>query len=257
MRFVSYMTPGFPPSLFGAIAARLDADLFLETDASGPAPGTDPFADGRFDLGWICSTSYVDLALRSVRPSIRLAGVAWVPDDPDVDGRPVYFGDVVVRPHSPATTLLGLAGQQIGCNDPVSLSGHHALRFELERLGENPDTFADLVFTGGHHRSLDLLLAGEIDAAVVDSVVRIGRGRHDGGVAGLDVVDRLGPWPVQPLVAAATLPEEQRLAVSEALLHPATHAALGPELAASALTSLVAVDESHYDPVVRAMTPSP
>ena len=26
-----------------------------------------------------------------------IAGVAWVPDDPDVEGRPVYFGDVLVR----------------------------------------------------------------------------------------------------------------------------------------------------------------
>ncbi len=251
MRFVSYMTPGFPTSLFEAIAARLDAELHLETEASGPAPGTDPFAEDRFDLGWICSTSYVDLALRSARPSIRLAGVAWVPDDPDVDGRPVYFGDVVVRPDSPAATLLDLAGQRIGCNDPISLSGHHALRFALEQLGEDPDTFADLNFTGGHHRSLDLVVAGEIDAVVVDSVVRIGRSRHDAGVAGLRVLDRLGPWPVQPLVAAAGLSEEQRLAVSETLLTPEVQTALQPELAGAALTKLVAVDDSHYEPVLQ------
>ena len=256
MRFVSYMTPGFPPSLFDAIAARLDADLHLETEMSGPTPGTDPFAEGRFDLGWICSTSYVDLALRSARPSIRLAGVAWVPIDPDADGRPVYFGDVVVRADSPLETLLDLRGRLIGCNDPISLSGHHALRFELERLGEDPDTFANLHFTGGHHRSLDLVVAGEIDVAVVDSVVRIGRSRHDADVAGLRVVDRLGPWPVQPLVASATLPEGQRLAVSDALLTPAAHVALRPELEAAALSRLVAVDESHYDPV-RRTTPLP
>ncbi len=224
MRFVSYMTPGFPPSLFQAIAARLDADLHLETEASGPPPGTDPFGEGRFDLGWICSTSYVDLALRSARPSIRLGGVAWVPDDPDVGGRPVYFGDVVVRADSPVETLLELRGRLVGCNDPVSLSGHHALRYELEQLGQDPDRFADLRFTGGHHRSLDLMAAGELDAAVVDSVVRVGRSRHDADVARLRVVDRLGPWPVQPLVASATMSDEQRLAVSEALLSPAADA---------------------------------
>ena len=253
MRLVSCMTPEFPRSLFDAVAARLDADLHLETETSGPAPGTDPFADDRFDLGCICSTSDVDLALRSARPSIRLAGVAWVPDDPDVGGKPVYFGDVVVRPDSSAATLLDLAGRLVGCNDPVSLSGHHALRLEFERLGLKPDTFVELTFTGGHHRSLDLVLAGELDAAVVDSVVRIGRGRHDAGVAGLRVVDRLGPWPVQPLVAAAGLPEDLRRAVSEALLHPETQAALEPELAASALTGLVAVDDAHYDPLAVAM----
>ncbi len=256
MRFVSYMTPGFPPSLFRAIAARLDADLHLETEVSGPTPGTDPFAEDRFDLGWICSTSYVDLALRSPTPSIRLAGVAWVPDDPDSAGRPVYFGDLVVRPDSPVRTLLNLGGRRIGCNDPISLSGHHALRFELERLGQDPGRFADLHFTGGHHRSLDLVLAGELDAAVVDSVVRIGRSRRDADVAGLRVVDRLGPWPVQPLVASTSMPDEQRLAVSEALLTPEAHAALRPKLAAAALSKLVPVDDSHYEPVLQT-TPLP
>ena len=59
---------------------------------------------------------------------------------------------------------MDLAGARIGCNDQISLSGHHALRFELEERGEDPDTFAELVFTGGHHRSLDLVVAGELDA---------------------------------------------------------------------------------------------
>ncbi len=95
------MTPGFPLSLFERIAHTIDADLELDQTRSGPAAGTDPFADGEADLGWICSTSFVDLATRSATPSVRLAGVAWVPQDPDSQGQPRYFGDIVVPHDSP------------------------------------------------------------------------------------------------------------------------------------------------------------
>ena len=111
VQFVSYMSPGFPESLFELLAKRMDVELHFETETSGPPADVDPFRDGTFDLGWICSTSFVDLALRNDRPSVRLAGVAWVPDDPDSDGRPVYFGDLVVAADSDVDSLADLAGQ--------------------------------------------------------------------------------------------------------------------------------------------------
>ena len=155
MRFVTDMTPGFPVTLFEALAAEIGAELHLVQTQSGPSPDEDPFRDGRFDLGWVCSTSFVDLNLRSEVPSVQLAGVAWIPDDPDSGGRPCYFGDVLVAADSGFERLDDLAGCRIGCNDPISLSGHHALRFTLQARGYDPDTFAELAFTGGHHASLD------------------------------------------------------------------------------------------------------
>ena len=252
MQLVSYMSPGFPPSLFELLARKLEVDLHFETETSGPPAGDDPFRDGRFDLGWICSTSFVDLALREHEPSIRLAGVAWVPDDPGAQGRPVYFGNLCVAPDSGVESLADLGGLRIACNDVVSLSGHFALRIAIEALGHDSKRFAELVFTGGHHQSLDALLAGDVDACVVDSVVRIGRSRHDAGVAGLRIVDRLGPWPVQPLVAREGLDPE--------IVHAVRHTLLGanddPEVAAAlhdaALTRFVPVDRTHYEPVRQA-----
>jgi ABC-type phosphate/phosphonate transport system substrate-binding protein len=247
------MSPGFPAAMFERFAEFLGADLELETELSGPKPGDDPFADGRFDLGWVCSTSFVDLATREPDPSVQLAGVAWVPDDPDSEGRPVYFGDVVVRAQSPVESLSELAGARIGCNDEVSLSGHHALRFELAERGEDPDAFAELVFTGGHRRSLDMVISGELDAAVVDSVVRIGRARREPHVASLRVITRLGPWPVQPLVARADMPDHQVTGLRDRLLAANDDPGVRRLLAASAITELVAVDASHYDTVRAAM----
>lgn len=253
MQFVSYMSPGFPESLFEVLAREMDAELHFETETSGPAPGTDPFRDGTFDLGWICSTSFVDLALHRAEPSVRIAGVAWVPDDPDAHGRPVYFGDVVVRPDAPFTSVADLAGLRIGCNDIVSLSGHYALRFAIEDLGAHPDDFAELVFTGGHHHSLDALVRGEIDACVVDSVVRIGRSRHDAAVAGLRVIDRLGPWPVQPLVARHDFDDAELHRLRTALLAANDRPEVRAELERAALTTLVEVGVDHYTDLHAAM----
>ncbi len=249
VRFVSYMSPGFPESLFELLADRMGAELHFERDTSGPPADVDPFRDGTFDFGWICSTSFVDLALRDRDPSVRLAGVAWVPDDPDVDGRPVYFGDLVVTADSDVHSLDDLAGRSIGCNDIVSLSGHYALRIAIEELGHDSDSFADLVFTGGHHNSLDALLAGDVDACVVDSVVRIGRARHDAAVDRLRVVDRLGPWPVQPLVARHDLDPALVETVRRRLLAANDDPELVGALGDAALTRLVPVDHTHYTPV--------
>ena len=249
MRLISYMSPGFPESLFEIIGEAVGADVVFDTTMSGPAPGHDPFADGTYDLGWVCSTSFVDLALRGDRPSVRLAGVGWVPDDPASRGRPVYFGDLVVRSDDPARELADLRGRRIACNDLVSLSGHFALRHAIERSGTSPDDFAELVFTGGHHRSLDALIDGEVDAAVIDSVVRTGRARHDAEAASLRLLERLGPWPTQPLVARADLDPDLVAMVREAILALNDDPVARSELADSALDRFVLVDDDHYGPV--------
>ncbi len=253
MRIVSYLSPGFPASLFETLAALLDAELTLISDMSGPPPGEDPFADGTFDLGWICSTSFVDLSLRSQEPSVKLTGVGWTPLDPDISGDPVYFGDLVVPARSTAQSLHDLGGAVIGCNDPVSLSGHYALRFALHDLGVEADTFAQLRFTGGHHQSLDLLLEGRLDAAVVDSVVLSARRRDPAVVDSLRTIQRLGPWPVQPLVARSSLPDSQVLAVRTALLDANRLPAVQTELANAMLASLVPTGPDHYGRVRHAM----
>ncbi len=247
------MTPGFPVSLFERIAETMDCELLLETERSGPAPGTDPFADGRADFGWICSTSFVDLATRQQHPTIELAGAAWVPLDEGSGHQPIYFGDVVVRADSPYRRLEDLAGRRVGCNDEISLSGHYAFRLAVHDAGADPDTFADLVFTGGHHQSLDLLLDGQLDAATVDSVVRTSRSADDVGVDGLRVLGRLGPWPVQPLVARTGLDPEIRRGAVSALLGSSKDPAMQSELRAAGLCCFVPVERDHYATIREAM----
>lgn len=254
MRFLSYLSPGFPRSLFELLADAAGGDVSFDETLSGPAPGEDPFLDGTTDFGWICSTSYVDLSTRAPDPTIQLAGVAWVPDDPDANGRPIYFGDLVVRSDSSIRSFEDLAGLRIGCNDPVSLSGHHSLRFAMHDRGLDQDTFAELIFTGGHHTSLDMVMARDIDAAVIDSVVRTARARLEPRVGDLKVIERLGPWPVQPLVARSTLPTDQVDVVRRLILRAAERPDIKAQLDAAALSHLVEIGPEHYQDVEAAMT---
>lgn len=254
MRLLTYMTPGFPASLFEAIGRILDVNVEYETEASGPLPGQDPFADDDgTELGWVCSTSFVDMAATGDAPSIQLVGIAWVPDDPDVDGRPVYFGDIVTRPNSGITSFEDLGGKRVGCNDPVSLSGHYALNFELDRR-DLDDGYLEKVFTGGHQASLTAVASGDLDAAIVDSVVRTTRTRIDPSVAELKVVERLGPWPTQPLVARISFDAHEVANVRQRLLAAAEDPVLGAELRAAGLSHLVEVGPDHYGPVRDAMS---
>jgi phosphonate transport system substrate-binding protein len=128
-----------------------------------------------------------------------------------IDGRPVYFSDVLVRQAHPARTLDDLAGATWGYNDVASLSGYHSLSGRVDLGGA--------VHTGSHLRSLELLDGGEIEAAAIDSIVLAMRRRADPTIdRRLRVVERLGPFPVQPVVCAATMSDERRSGVSEALL---------------------------------------
>lgn len=249
---ISYLVPGYPAALFEALAERIGADLDVESGRSGPDPLVDPFAEGTADIGWICSTSLVELT--SGRPaSVQEVGIAWVPDDPDAAGRPVYFSDVVVRAESSAQSLDDLAGRRIGCNDPASLSGYHALHIELDRRGHSPAHFASLVMTGGHQHSIDRLLAGDLDAAVVDSIVRTRRSRDEVEVAGLRVVQRLGPWPTQPVVMRIDATADEVAAVHDALMRATEDPEIVELLAAAALTRLVATGHDHCAEVRAAM----
>ena len=86
------------------------------------------FRDGRFDLGWICS-SFVDLALGAFDQSIS---IDLRRGPPCTSGICVSAADSGIRRCSATFSADGDA-----CNDVVSLSGHYALRIAIEELGHD------------------------------------------------------------------------------------------------------------------------
>ena len=95
LRFITYLSPGILQRFFDAIVDHVRrtlgcerAPLQAETRVSGPHRGTqDPFSTGEFDVGFMCSPSFVWLRELSP-PPVELLGVAPVFEDPRTGGDP-------------------------------------------------------------------------------------------------------------------------------------------------------------------------
>jgi phosphonate transport system substrate-binding protein len=213
LRFLSYLAPSIPAGLFEGVVSGLGRALGVttrldfETRTSAPPPGwPDPFSLGEADVGFMCAPG-----LFWLKDVVELVGAAPVFDDPRANGRPVYFADVVVPASSGVRSLAELRGTLCCYNDECSLSGYYSL---VRATG--PRFFRALVASGSHLKSLDMLRDGHVDAAAIDSTVL----RLRSGALGdsLRVVESLGPFPIQPIVARASLPASLRRDLAQALL---------------------------------------
>lgn len=223
LRFVTWLAPSLPLELFELIASIVGAAVGLPwtlaavADRSGPAPGSDPFTSGQADVGFACAPTY--LALRERRADVELLGASPVFDDPRVRGRPIYFSDVVVRSSSRCRALEDLRGGVLAFNDPASQSGWHCLWQRLPGGEEAHTFFRESRRSGSHLGSIALVVAGEADAAAIDSnVLRLALSRSPATAAHVRVLHTLGPWPVQPILVRRSLPEGVKEGLRSALL---------------------------------------
>jgi phosphonate transport system substrate-binding protein len=214
LRVITYLAPSIPERFFRVIADHLGqrlgtgAELTVEAGTSGPLPGDDPFERNEADVGFMCAPSLLILRAKTT-PSVELIPVAPVWADERANGRPVYFSDVVVRADSNIDSFEGLRGRTWAYNDDRSLSGWHSALRRLREVSSGPEFFSKTVASGSHLDSLRLVTEGAIDAAVIDSNALImERARNPGTRRDLRVIESWGPWPIQPAVVRASLPDE-------------------------------------------------
>lgn len=250
LRLLSYLAPSLPADLFVGLGRYLSDDLGVDVQVgfdatrSGPRLGeAEPFSTGEVDLAFVCASSYVWMTTGPVAP-VRLVGVAWRPTDPRAAGSPVYFGDVLA-PVGGAASLDELVGARVAYNDDVSLSGFHSLRLAMSERDVDVDRVG-FVRSGSHLRSLELLVAREVDAAAIDSNVWRRRRREDPDLGRrLREIAELGPHPVQPLVARADLPTAVSDRVRIALLDLPDD--LATTLANAELSAFGPITQVDYD----------
>ena len=204
-------------------------------------------AAGGIDFGWICGRPYVEL-LAAGAPLALLA--APVMTGTRYGGRPIYFSDVVVRRDSHFQSFADLRGTSWAYNEPGSQSGYHITRYHLARLGEAGGYFGRVIASGSHARSLEMVLAGEVDASAIDSTVLEWTLAHAPALGeGIRVIETLGPSPIPPLVVSG----EGGLAVREkaraALLALPKTAEGRAILALGGLGRFAAIDDSDYDTI--------
>src|SRR6185295_245154 len=87
-------------------------------------------------------------------PAVELVPAAFVFDDPRLEGRPVYFAELVVARSSRARSLADLRGSRWVYNDTCSLSGYFSVLAALQALGAGPEFFGSVRAVGSHHAAL-------------------------------------------------------------------------------------------------------
>jgi phosphonate transport system substrate-binding protein len=203
---------------------------------------------GQADLAFVCGLPYVEHT-RLARPCVEPL-VAPVLRGRRYGGRPVYFSDVVVRRESPLRSFADLRGRSWAYNEPHSQSGYGITRFYLASRGEVGGYFGRVVEAGYHERAVDLVCSGEVDASAIDShVLAVARRQDPTLVARLRVIERLGPSPIQPVVAARCLSRRAKEDVRAVLVGMADDPVARPQLDGALVERFQPVTDATYDPI--------
>jgi phosphonate transport system substrate-binding protein len=234
-----------------AIADYLAQQLNLETEFIIDPPWDECLQNvlaGRIQIGWMCGYPYVrETAVPT--PKIELLALPVMAGD-RYQNQPVYFSDVVVRRDSSFEKFADLRGATWVYNEVGSQSGYHIVRYKLGQIGENGDFFANVVASGAHLKSLQLVLDRSADAAALDSTVLEMALREDPTLAGqIRIIEALGPSPIPPWVIHKSVPAPLRESIRQALtqLH---HTLAGREiLALGELARFETAVDAHYNPI--------
>jgi phosphonate transport system substrate-binding protein len=254
LQFTSCQSPNAEPALT-AIMRYVSQQLGIPLEFKLDVPWQERFTmldAGQLHVAWICGLPYIK---RASQPdsSIELL-MAPVMRGERYQGRPIYFSDVVVRSDSPFRSFADLRGSRWAINERGSHSGYNVVCWHLATLKENGSYFGNVVESGAHLRSLEMILNGEVDASAIDSTVLETELRNDPSLAErIHRVGALGPSPIPPWVVSRSLAHalRERVRNSFLTLHEDTH---GRDLLAMGdYARFATVTDRDYDPL-REMT---
>lgn len=232
------------------IAARLGVSTEFIVDM--PWQGRESLLDsGQIQVAWICGWPYVRKVDRP-EPGIELLA-APVMRDARYKDRPVYFSDVVVRRDSGFSTFADLRGASWAYNEPGSHSGYNVVRYHLATLDEVSGYFGQVIESGAHQVSLQMILDGRIDASAIDSTVLEEEFRRDSSIRSrVRIVETMGPSPIPPWVMRKELSPDLRRRLRDLLLGMHRDPEGQVILAQGHLTRFAHVEDSDYN-VIRDM----
>ncbi|TMA91587.1 MAG: phosphate ABC transporter substrate-binding protein [Deltaproteobacteria bacterium] len=235
------------------LAVYLQSQLGVPTECVTDVPWQERerlFDQGEIQLLWLCGLPYVHKAdLEQSRTELL---VVPVPVGERYQGQPVYFSDVMVRRSSPFQCFLDLCGGSWAFNEPRSHSGFNVVRAYLAELGQRAGFFGEVIESGAHSASLEMVLSGRIDGAAIDSTVlewivaeREGIGRQ------IRVIETIGPSPIPPWVISKQVSLDLRCELRSILLDLALEQRGREILARARIARFIAAHDADYDPIRR------
>lgn len=197
-------------------------------------------------LGWICGLPYVRKADQALSPIELIA--APVMQHPRYQQRPIYYSDVIVNRDSDYYCFADLRGASWAYNEPHSQSGYNITRYHLAMQGEYKGYFGQVVETGSHLQSLEMVLAQRIDATAIDSTVfEMELAIRPDLKQKVRVVETFRPSPMPPWVITKNVPPTLREAIRRAFWHMHETVEGRTILAQGQMQRMAQVEDREYD----------
>jgi phosphonate transport system substrate-binding protein len=246
LRFANYLSPLLHET-YAAIVRYLGEKLEYPVSLT-IGHSTDDFTQDRVDLGFLCGLLYVHTTHQEPRQIETLA--APILTGARYSGQPIYFSDLVVRQESCYGSFADLRGCRWAYNELASHSGWNLVHSTLDQRGETPAYFSQLLKSGSHLRSLEMVLAGEADATAIDShVLDVLRQRNPVLATQLRVIDVFGPSPIPPLAISTRLDAQTKHHLQDLLTTMHQDAELGRIMRQGCIERFVAVNDQDYLPL--------
>ncbi|MGO1117966.1 phosphate/phosphite/phosphonate ABC transporter substrate-binding protein [Rhodovibrionaceae bacterium A322] len=169
---------------------------------------------------------------------------------PGCDG-PTYRSAFVVRADQEADSLKDLRGKRVAINGWDSQSGMNCLRAAIAPLAGGQSYFSEVLVSGGHALSMEMVADGKADLAAIDGVTLAIYQQHRPQLTErLKILSWSEAVPGLPYITSLARPAEQRVrirtAVCEAFELPEGEQAR----AALLLTGCEILSEEAYQPLV-------
>ncbi|KAE8737663.1 hypothetical protein FOCC_FOCC016871 [Frankliniella occidentalis] len=257
LRLGTYMCPSHPVELYELFMKYLEeelpceATLMYESRGGGPLPDReDPFTADSLDIAFVTPTAYVKLQ-DSKNPHVELLPVAAVFQHPrNKAGEPGYFSDIIIHVdyEKHVSKLLDLRGCNWAYSSEHSLSGSAAILKALKEQGENAAFFGNMIRSGSHLKSVQMVLSKQAEAAAVDANTLSYNKKYlqDKG-KDIIVLESFGPLPPYPIVVNSRLSATMKEKITQALLKMHNCRLWGERLSNFGISKLVPNNENVYE----------
>lgn len=162
-----------------------------------------------------------------------------------------YCSFLVVPADSPVASLAQLRGKRAAFNTPDSQSGMNALRAVVAPLAENGRFFAEVIETGSHARSLDLVAAGGADVATIDCVsLALYRLHGRPSVSRVRALCQTPGAPSLPFITSGSASHETVMRLRDGLRAAMADPAMRDARHALLLRDVMLLPDSAYEPIL-------
>lgn len=246
LRFANFLSPILQDTYeqiahYSGHALGLPATLHTNTSL-------EEFADGQVDVGFLCGLLYIRMMRWNNCPVELLAAPVLLPDR--YEDRPIYFSDVIVRRDSHYTSFDDLQGCTWAYNERASHSGCNLVCYSLLERRKSPHYFGELIKSGSHLNSLQMVIDAHADAAAIDShILDVLLHRDPALATQIRVVSMLGPSAMPPIVVAKRLPAHLKERLRSVLTSMHHDPVASQSLHHGLIQRLAPVTDEHYNDI--------